>query len=274
MGFALKIAGIGKEERASARARGRQAARPRASTSTASRRPSRVVSVSASPWAAPSCVSPRCSSWTSRCRTSTPSSASRPVRRSRRCSVASASPPSTSRTTRPRPSPWVTASRCSRTASCSRSARPRDLYETPNNVFVAGFIGSPAMNLFPADLAEGGVAVRLAPVVAARRATSVGSRATAARSRSASAPRTSSSCPPDGDGLSVVVDLVEELGADGYLYGSCDGHTDIDGKRTDIVARVDGRRHPNAGRHGRRRRDRRARRTLFDVELGRAPRPA
>ena len=34
---------------------------------------------------------------------------------------------------------------------------PRDLYEKPNNVFVAGFIGSPAMNLFPADLAEGGV---------------------------------------------------------------------------------------------------------------------
>ena len=47
--------------------------------------------------------SPRCSSWTSRCRTSTPSSASRPVRRSRRCSVVSVSPPSTSRTTRPRP---------------------------------------------------------------------------------------------------------------------------------------------------------------------------
>ncbi len=28
--------------------------------------------------------------------------------------------------------------------SCSRSARSRDLYEKPNNVFVAGFIGSPA----------------------------------------------------------------------------------------------------------------------------------
>ncbi|HOQ20908.1 MAG TPA: TOBE domain-containing protein, partial [Microbacterium sp.] len=47
----------------------------------------------------------------------------------------------------------------------------------------------------------------------------------------------------DGKGLSVVVDLVEELGADGYLYG----HADIAGKRTDIVARVDGRSHPNAG---------------------------
>ena len=34
---------------------------------------------------------------------------------------------------------------------------PRDLYERPNNVFVAGFIGSPAMNLFVSNLAEGGV---------------------------------------------------------------------------------------------------------------------
>ena len=49
--------------------------------------------------------------------------------------------------------------------------------------------------------------------------------------------------PADGQGLTVTVDLVEELGADGYLYG----HTEINGKRTDIVARVDGRSHPNAG---------------------------
>jgi multiple sugar transport system ATP-binding protein len=49
--------------------------------------------------------------------------------------------------------------------------------------------------------------------------------------------------PAGGHGLSVAVDLVEELGADGYLYG----HSEIDGKRTDIVGRVDGRVHPNAG---------------------------
>ena len=47
----------------------------------------------------------------------------------------------------------------------------------------------------------------------------------------------------EGSGLRVVVDLVEELGADGYLYG----HSELDGKRTDIVGRVDGRVHPNAG---------------------------
>ena len=34
---------------------------------------------------------------------------------------------------------------------------PRNLYDNPNNVFVAGFIGSPAMNLFEADVADGGV---------------------------------------------------------------------------------------------------------------------
>ena len=39
------------------------------------------------------------------------------------------------------------------------------------------------------------------------------------------------------------LDLVEELGADGYLYG----HSTVEGKRTDIVARVDGRSHPAAG---------------------------
>src|SRR5262249_30679015 len=31
-------------------------------------------------------------------------------------------------------------------------ATPRDLFESPENVFVAGFIGNPPMNLFPARL--------------------------------------------------------------------------------------------------------------------------
>lgn len=36
---------------------------------------------------------------------------------------------------------------------------PLDLYRDPDNLFVAGFIGSPAMNLLPAQRAEGGVIV-------------------------------------------------------------------------------------------------------------------
>jgi len=90
---------------------------------------------------------------------------------------------------------------------------PRELYETPRNVFVAGFIGSPAMNLWNED----GITLGVRPedlLVA-----------------------------PSGEGLEVEVEIVEELGADGYLYG----RADVSGERVDIVARVDGRTHPNAG---------------------------
>jgi len=117
---------------------------------------------------------------------------------------------------------------------------PRDLYEMPNNVFVAGFIGSPAMNLFPADLVEGGVRFGTALVPLQRDETSgahgkqvtIGAR-----------PEDLVVSSNRGEGLQVEVDLVEELGADGYLYG----HSEVEGRRTDVVARVDGRIHPNMG---------------------------
>jgi multiple sugar transport system ATP-binding protein len=116
---------------------------------------------------------------------------------------------------------------------------PRDLYEKPNNVFVAGFIGSPAMNLFQVDLASaGGIQFGTAVVDA-----DIDRPTSATQVTAGVRPEDIIVNPADGQGLSVTVDLVEELGADGYLYG----HTEIAGKRTDIVARVDGRNHPNAG---------------------------
>ena len=117
---------------------------------------------------------------------------------------------------------------------------PRDLYEKPENIFVAGFIGSPAMNLFHADLVDGGIKFGTATVPVDREtlAESSGKVATIGVR-----PEDITVSPTQGEGLEVVVDLVEELGADGYLYG----HSTIEGKRTDIVARVDGRSHPFAG---------------------------
>ncbi|MGB4135448.1 MAG: sn-glycerol-3-phosphate ABC transporter ATP-binding protein UgpC [Microbacterium sp.] len=117
---------------------------------------------------------------------------------------------------------------------------PRDLYENPSNVFVAGFIGSPAMNLFPVDLAEGGV--KFGSKVVQTEASAL-SKAAGSQVTIGIRPEDIIVSPEDGQGLTVTVDLVEELGADGYLYG----HSEVEGKRTDIVARVDGRRHPNAG---------------------------
>ncbi|AJM77252.1 ABC transporter ATP-binding protein [Rathayibacter toxicus] len=116
---------------------------------------------------------------------------------------------------------------------------PRDLYEIPNNVFVAGFIGSPAMNLFQADVTDGGVkfgdtvlpVARDILVKTSQKIVTLGIRPEDV---------TVSTQP---SGLPIEVDLIEELGSDGYLYG----HTDVEGRRTDIVARVDGRVHPTAG---------------------------
>jgi multiple sugar transport system ATP-binding protein len=116
---------------------------------------------------------------------------------------------------------------------------PRDLYEGPQNVFVAGFIGSPAMNLFDADVVEGGLKFGTATAKVDRE--TLGE--TKAKKVTIGVRPEDVKVSTTGEGLSVDVDVVEELGADGYLYG----HTEIDGNRVDIVARVDGRSHPNAG---------------------------
>ena len=46
-------------------------------------------------------------------------------------------------------------SRLCAAAYCSRWASPKELYDTPVNLFVAGFIGSPAMNFVGGTLEDG-----------------------------------------------------------------------------------------------------------------------
>jgi multiple sugar transport system ATP-binding protein len=116
---------------------------------------------------------------------------------------------------------------------------PRDLYERPQNVFVAGFIGSPAMNLFDVDIVDGGL--RFGTTTAAVDRETLGD--TKATKATIGVRPEDLLISNDGAGLPVDVDVIEELGSDGNLYG----HTEIDGKRVDVVARVDGRVHPNAG---------------------------
>jgi multiple sugar transport system ATP-binding protein len=107
---------------------------------------------------------------------------------------------------------------------------PRDLYMAPQNLFVAGFIGSPAMNLLPGTVVDGGVqfgksvaAVERSALNGAAGAVTVGVR-----------PEDVVVGPVDVDKTAMIVDLVEDLGSDGYLHG----HIEIDGIRHDTVARV------------------------------------
>ena len=106
---------------------------------------------------------------------------------------------------------------------------PRALYERPANVFVAGFIGSPAMNLMKLKIVSGGVqfgntTIKIDSAVLAKtkaKQVTVGLR------------------PEDlvitkNDGIAVHVNIIEELGADAFLYGTAE----VDGEKVDVIARV------------------------------------
>jgi multiple sugar transport system ATP-binding protein len=95
---------------------------------------------------------------------------------------------------------------------------PVGLFARPRNVFVAGFIGSPAMNLIPtrvepAGLTLGGATIPLTPQ---QRAAVTGTDVIVGIR-----PEGWDLVDPD-DGLTVTVEAVEELGSDQYLYGSSD----------------------------------------------------
>jgi multiple sugar transport system ATP-binding protein len=115
------------------------------------------------------------------------------------------------------------------------------MYDHPNNVFVAGFIGSPAMNLLQVDV-EGnamhfGGAELPIPRETAEEAGKGGRKITVGVRPE------DMDIVGEGQGLKTTINLVEELGADAYIYGSAQ----IDGKDHDVIARVDGRRPPMKG---------------------------
>ena len=101
--------------------------------------------------------------------------------------------------------------------------RPLDLYDRPVNIFVAGFIGSPEINLFEGELSHhsdaahieaGSLKVRLpaGTFVETERSVTLGIR-----------PEHIVRTNGEGDAL-LVVDLVEQIGAQTYVLGTMQGH--------------------------------------------------
>jgi multiple sugar transport system ATP-binding protein len=112
---------------------------------------------------------------------------------------------------------------------------PRAMYERPSNVFVAGFIGSPAMNLFEVEVGGDGV-VRLGNFSletprGAQGGVTVGVRPEDLRLVGAD------------EGIPATVELLEELGADAFLHATVRGS---DGSQI-LVARVDPKNPPGKG---------------------------
>jgi multiple sugar transport system ATP-binding protein len=116
---------------------------------------------------------------------------------------------------------------------------PLALYDRPTNLFVAGFIGSPAMNLLQAKPGDGAARIGDYNVPIDREAASrmsgditVGVRPEAWRLVG-----------EDEGGLPVQVAVVEELGADAFLYGTCD----VEGAPGEVVVRLEARRQVQKG---------------------------
>ncbi|GAB3646101.1 ABC transporter ATP-binding protein [Glycomyces tarimensis] len=113
---------------------------------------------------------------------------------------------------------------------------PRVLYETPGNVFVAGFIGSPAMNIKTVKLTEGGalfgdVTLPIAREIRDAAATDGGSQEVTIGIRPEHCKLGSGST----GGIPMEVDLVEELGSEAYVYG----HAAYDNSDERFVVRTD-----------------------------------
>ena len=108
---------------------------------------------------------------------------------------------------------------------------PDELYERPANLFVAGFIGSPAMNFFPATLTAVGLEMPFGEVMLAPDVAQVISQHPAARSVIVGVRPEHLADAALIDGyqriraltFEVKVDLVESLGADKYVYFSTSG---------------------------------------------------
>ncbi len=111
---------------------------------------------------------------------------------------------------------------------------PRALYDSPINAFVAGFIGSPAMNLLNATIVENGV--QIGPTVVAlpqrfQQTVDKGPVTIGLRPESLE-------LATDGSGISAVVKLVEELGSEAYIYAQMANGGESTASTPEIVVRV------------------------------------
>jgi multiple sugar transport system ATP-binding protein len=114
-----------------------------------------------------------------------------------------------------------------------------DIAKLQSDLFVAGFIGSPQMNLIEAkaDNGQAKIGDYLVPVdpSASRKmqgAITVGVRPEAWRVVG-----------PNEGGLPVRVTVVEDLGADAFVYGT----SDVEGTPNTIIIRMSGRKHVSKG---------------------------
>ncbi|HET9760310.1 MAG TPA: sn-glycerol-3-phosphate ABC transporter ATP-binding protein UgpC [Nocardioidaceae bacterium] len=115
---------------------------------------------------------------------------------------------------------------------------PLNLYDKPKNLFVAGFIGSPAMNLLRAHNVDGHAKLGDIEVPIDRAAATKGHGDITIGVRPENWRLVG-----EGEGIPVKVTVVEELGADGFVYGT----SGAEGTPDNVIIRIDARRDHRKG---------------------------
>jgi multiple sugar transport system ATP-binding protein len=125
---------------------------------------------------------------------------------------------------------------------------PLTLYDSPRNLFVAGFIGSPAMNLIEGNVQADGVHLGdyTVPVPRETLAKAPNEKNLVLGIRPENF-RVSDD-PESGEGIPIDVGVVEELGADAFIYGTLSGIAEDELiTAQQIVARIHASRPPARG---------------------------
>ncbi|KAA2262343.1 sn-glycerol-3-phosphate ABC transporter ATP-binding protein UgpC [Solihabitans fulvus] len=120
---------------------------------------------------------------------------------------------------------------------------PRALYDHPANAFVAGFIGSPAMNLKTVPLTAEGAKLDGIVVPLSRAALDKASGESLGEVTFGIRPEALALVSSEEQGMNMTVELVEELGADALVHGA----VKIGEGTERFVVRVDGRTPPTLG---------------------------
>jgi multiple sugar transport system ATP-binding protein len=126
---------------------------------------------------------------------------------------------------------------------------PQELYAHPANLFVAGFIGSPAMNFIPAKLEGEKLHTRLGELPLRDEARRLLDAGTGDRDlivgirpeNFEDAAIVSAEARPNGTTFQAAIDVVESMGSDVFVYFTLEGEDVLSSAELDELARDSGR---------------------------------
>jgi multiple sugar transport system ATP-binding protein len=136
-----------------------------------------------------------------------------------------------------------------RTGRLQQVGSPKELYERPENLFVAGFIGSPAMNFLPATLEEGKLRTPLGDLPVSDQLRRALEGAQAGRTvivgvrpeNFEDAALVSADARRNGITFRASIDVLESLGSDVFVYFTKDIEQGVNAAELEELARDSGR---------------------------------